>query len=443
MRGYPDVVPHPMVDAVFQALDREGLRWCVLRGEALLERASGDVDLLVPPIDLSRLRHAVGELGFVPVPAWGYGSHRFFMGYDSVRDGWVKLDVVTELAFGPGFALPTGAEAACLERRRRQGRLAVLDDEDAFWALLLHRLLDKGSVPHDSVIRLRELAAAAGTGGPLATRVDASCPPAWSAARLLGLARDGDWEALVAFGPQLTMSWRRHVRAAVWRRASAAVVGRWAGRLLRLRYRRGLGVAVLAPDGAGKSMLVQGLRETFAFPTRTVYMGPYQRLAGRPERALPPGLGLAARVCALWRRWLEGAYHRSRGRLVVFDRYVTDALLPPRWPLGRLGRARRWLVGHCVPAPDLVVVLDAPGAVLHQRKGEQDPGVLEAERRAYRALAQRAQRGVVIDATKPADQVRREATAAVWHAYGQRWGRRRTPRSPWLDRDRETDLTKS
>ncbi|MGH8901927.1 MAG: hypothetical protein ACRDYA_09655 [Egibacteraceae bacterium] len=433
MRGYHEVVPHPVVHAVFQTLDREGLRWCLLRGEAQLEQASGDVDLLVSAVDLPRLWHAVGELGFAPVPAWGYGSHRFFVGYDPVTDGWVKLDVVTELAFGPGFTLPTGAEAACLQRRCRQGHLAVLDDEDAFWALLLHQLLDKGSVAPDSATRLRELAAVTRADGPLATCVDGMCPPGWSAARLLGLARDDDWEALVAFGPQLAASWRRGARVAVWRRASAAIVGCWAGRLLRLCYRRGLGVAVLAPDGAGKSTLVQGLRETFAFPTRIVYMGPYQQLAGRPEQALPPGLGLATRICALWRRWLEGAYHRRRGRLVVFDRYVTDALLPPRRPLGRLGRARRWLIAHCVPEPDLVVVLDAPGTVLHQRKGEQDPGVLEVERRAYRTLAQRAQCGVVIDATQPADQVRRDATAAVWRAYGQRWGKWRTPRFTTAD----------
>jgi len=416
-----------MVAAVFQALDREGLYWCLLRGEAMLEQASGDVDLLIPPADLPRLRRVVGEFGFTPVPAWGYGSHRFFMGYDPATDRWVKLDVVTDLSFGPGFALPTGAEAACLERRQRQGGLAVLDSDDAFWALLLHRLLDKGSMTEDATARLRELAAAARADGPLATRVDAVCPPGWSAPRMLSLARDGEWGALTALGPQLAASWRRRARVAVWRRASAATAGRWAGRLLRLRYRRGLGVAVLAPDGAGKSTLVQGLHETFAFPARARYMGPYQRPAGRPGRALPPGLGLALRLCGLWGRWLEGAYHRSRGRLVIFDRYVTDALLPPRRPLGRLGRARRWVIGRCLPPPGLMIVLDAPGTVLHQRKREQDPGVLEAERQAYRALAQQARRSAVLDATQPADHVRREATAAVWQAYGQRWGRWRAP----------------
>jgi thymidylate kinase len=435
VRGYQEVALHPMVDAVFQALDRERLRWCLLRGEAVLAQASGDVDLLVFPADLQRFRRIVGELGFAPIPAWGYGSHRFFMSYDTTMDAWVKLDVVTDIAFGPGFTLRTAAEVACLERHRRRGRLAVLDDEDAFWALLLHRLLDKGCVTEDSATRLRELAAAARADGPLATVVDAFSPPNWSAVRLLSLARNGEWEALVAFGPQLSASWRRRARTAVWRRWSVNTISRWAGRLLRLHYRRGLSVAVLAPDGAGKSTLVQGLRETFAFPTRTLYMGPYQQRMGRPMRALPPGVGLAARLYVLWGRWLEGTYHRSRGRLVVFDRYVTDALLPSRRALSLLSRARRWLIGHCVPGPDLMIVLDAPGAVLHQRKGEQKPEVLEAERRAYRALVQGAQRGVVIDATQPEDQVRREATAAVWRAYSQRWGRWCTPPCNVAQRD--------
>jgi thymidylate kinase len=424
-----------MVDAVFQALDRANLRWCLLRGEAGRNQASGDIDLLVSPADLHPLRRVIGQLGFAPVPAWGHGSHSFFLGYDRAMDQWVKLDVVTEIAFGAGFALATGAEAACLERRHRKGHVSLLDDEDAFWALLLHRLLDKGSIPQDSATCLRELAMVARGDGPLAAVVDAFSPPDCSAVRLLDLARDGDWEALIAFGPQLAASWRRRGRAAVWRRRSANTAARWAGRLLRLRYRRGLSVAVLAPDGAGKTTLVQGLRDTFAFPTHTIYMGLYQGHAGRSDRSLLRGVSLASRLCTVWTRWLEGAYHRGRGQLVVFDRYVTDALLLSRQPLGAVSRARRWLVAHCVPAPGLMVVLDAPGATLHQRKGEHDVEMLEARRRAYQVLAQEARWGarsrgpygaVVIDATQSANHVRREVTAAVWHLYQQRWGKWRT-----------------
>ena len=110
---------------------------------------------------------------------------------------------------------------------------------------------------------------------------------------------------------------------------------------------------------------------------------------------------------------------------MLFDRYAYDALLPARWPLGPRGRLRRWLLGHACPAPQLIVVLDAPGELLHARAGEHDPAVLEAERRAYLRLARGRARAIVIDATREPDRVRRDVTAAIWAAYRSRWACRR------------------
>jgi thymidylate kinase len=110
---------------------------------------------------------------------------------------------------------------------------------------------------------------------------------------------------------------------------------------------------------------------------------------------------------------------------VLFDRYAYDALLPARWPLGRLGRLRRWLLGHACPAPQLIVVLDAPGELLHARTGEHGPGVLEAERRAYLRLARGRARAIVVDATHEPDRVRRDVTGAIWAAYQSRWAHKR------------------
>jgi hypothetical protein len=410
------------LDAVFDALDHDGVEWCILRGQEDLG-VGGDVDLLVNRTDLPRLRRTVARLGFAPIPAWGCGSHAFFLNYDSSSDAWLKLDVVTEMAFGTGYSLLSRAENACLERRRRQNGMAVLDDDDAFWALLLHRLLDKRAVAPRNAKRLQELADRANTDGPIARVLDRVCPPPWSSARLLSAVRRGEWGSLLAFGPLLETHWRRREAALVGQRRVANAAWRQAGRFLRLRYRLGLGVAVLAPDGAGKSTLVTGLAETFFFPVRTLYMGPYRRTI----RWLPPGLSLVSRIGGLWTGWLWGAFHRVRGRLVVFDRYPYDSLLPARHRPGRIDRVRRGLLGRACPAPNLTILLDAPGEILYARRGEQNPDVLEAERQAYRSLVPRLRDAVLIDATLSADDVRRKAIAAVWNAYFRRWNRWRAP----------------
>src|SRR5215210_4713129 len=105
---------HPTAAAVFEALEQAGVRWCLLRGEGRLEAPPHDVDLLVAPADLARMANAVRPLGFIPVPTWGRGSHRFFVAYLPSFDDWFVLDVVTELAYGPGYAMRTGAAEGCL-----------------------------------------------------------------------------------------------------------------------------------------------------------------------------------------------------------------------------------------------------------------------------------------------------------------------------------------
>jgi thymidylate kinase len=137
---------------------------------------------------------------------------------------------------------------------------------------------------------------------------------------------------------------------------------------------------------------------------------------------------LAGELGAQWARWVQGAYHERRGRLVLFDRYAYDALLPLRFQQRRLSRVRRWLLGHACPPPDLVVLLDAPGEVLFERKGEKTVAVLEAQREAYRALLARPRRAVVVDAARDVEQVRSEVTAVIWREYVRRWnGERSAP----------------
>jgi hypothetical protein len=68
----------------------------------------------------------------------------------------------------------------------------------------------------------------------------------------------------------------------------------------------------------------------------------------------------------------------------------------------------------------VLVVLDAPAEVLLARKGEHDVPALEAQRERYRALAERLG-GVLVDAGRDADTVRRDVTALVWRRWTLRW----------------------
>ena len=414
--------PHPLLGAVFGALEERRVRWCVLRGadELAFDGAHppGDVDLMVHPADLAAFRAATTRLGFAEMPSWGYGSHTFHLAYDAASDTWIKLDVVTEFGFGAGFALLADVAPAVLARCRNVGGVRMPALEDAFWCLLLHKLLDKGRIPDDVHGELQYLAASACLDSPLAWAVDGVATPDIAAERIVALVRRGEWEALDALGPSLALAWERCDRARTLRRKISQRFWRQMGKLLRRVRRQGLTVALLGPDGAGKSSAAAAVRDAFYFPGDIVYMGPAQPRGGG---ALPPGLSFLARVAAQLRRWARARGLQSRGRLVLFDRYAFDALLPPRRPLSRLSRWRRTLLARSCPPPALTVILDAPGELLYARKGEQTPDILEAERRAYLALAARLRCAAIVDASQPPDAVRRAVTAAIWDRWRRRW----------------------
>ncbi|HEY6463528.1 MAG TPA: hypothetical protein VIY73_25345, partial [Polyangiaceae bacterium] len=94
------------VGCAFAALNSADAAWCILRGEECLTRPRNDIDLLVAPTDLSAAAEALAQAGFAPLPL--RSSHRLFAGYDPVDESWVKLDVVTEFAYGrpPTFRVP-------------------------------------------------------------------------------------------------------------------------------------------------------------------------------------------------------------------------------------------------------------------------------------------------------------------------------------------------
>jgi thymidylate kinase len=188
-----------------------------------------------------------------------------------------------------------------------------------------------------------------------------------------------------------------------------------------MRTRRGIAVGVIGPDGAGKTTLVNGLRDALPFPTRILYMGLTGGRLPRADALRVPGVVLAARLAILWLRWAVGLYHRARGRVVLFDRYTFDGTVPSGRRQRMLARASRRLQARACPQPDLVLLLDASGDTMHARKGEYEPERLEEWRAAYGRLGGRLARLEVLDAEQPVDAVRRDALAAIWRCYAERW----------------------
>lgn len=108
---------------------------------------------------------------------------------------------------------------------------------------------------------------------------------------------------------------------------------------------------------------------------------------------------------------------RLRGRALVAERYIPDTLADltekfgdPAYPDRLGGRLLRWLT----PRPDLIILLDLPGEVAHARKPDDfDAKVLEARRQVYLRTLGAFPQAVVIDATRPLDELQDEIVDRV------------------------------
>jgi thymidylate kinase len=188
-----------------------------------------------------------------------------------------------------------------------------------------------------------------------------------------------------------------------------------------------LRIAILGPDGAGKSCVVRALigklgdgrhivrmrhlkpRLVSLQPGKpaTIVVDPH----GKPQRSAL--ISLAKILTWLMEEWFANLFHDRMDELLICDRYYHDLLIDPlRYRYGGPAWAAR-LIGNLMPQPDLWVLLDAPVDVLQARKQEVPPEETLRQRKAYRAFVQGQKSAVIVDADRSLDQVIADVECAI------------------------------
>jgi thymidylate kinase len=294
-----------------------------------------------------------------------------------------------------------------------------LDPNDEFWYLLLHELLKRGDVVEHRRQRIDSLSRASDLTSPVAAEIERVSPG--SATRLRDAVLDRKCEQLRSIGEDIRQGWcgSRPVRVGVVTAFSRL------NQLLPAPTAGGISVAILGPDGAGKTTLAASLRRTIPMPSSYVYLGVWRD--SRFENILRhiTGSRLALRLATLLGKsaWIQ--LQRHLGKLVLLDRYTSDAALPAS-AVDWKGCISSTLVQKTCAEPDLVVVLDAPAETMFARKGEQSIAKLQASREMNLAMLETFRDVVVVDAAQPPEDVRREVTIHISdHWVGKALRRRR------------------
>ena len=236
-------------------------------------------------------------------------------------------------------------------------------------------------------------------------------------------------------------------------------------------------VALIGPDGAGKSTIGRKLQEISPLPIKYVYMGvnlessnlvlPTTRLllevkrarGQRPDITVPrdvyfqsqtrkkftkrvaEGAKAALRMVNLmaeeWFRQLVVWIYMLRGFHVLFDRhfyfdyYDHDiANTDPKRPLS--SRLHGFMLQKLYPKPDFVIFLDAPSEVLFARKPERTIDILESKRQEYVRLHEVMKDFAVVDVSQPVDTVVRQVCELIVNFQRKKDGLRR--QNQWSSR---------
>ena len=208
-------------------------------------------------------------------------------------------------------------------------------------------------------------------------------------------------------------------------------------------------VALIGPDGSGKSAVAQALLECSPLPLKYIYMGvsiessnvalPTSRLIHkwkvykhkkalqRSNQDIPAAVnfhgiehrgdtrGKLGGLVRLFRRVSEEVYrqlvswlYQIRGNVVLYDRhFLFDSCpLPTDTSKHRFtDAAHHWFLRNLYPRPGLAIFLDAPAELMYARKQEVPIEYLDRERTKLLQKSCYAKKFIAVDSAKPLKEV--------------------------------------
>lgn len=441
---------------LFAALERRGVRFCILRGfEELPHRVEHDLDMVVAPGDIDAFELALAgyardqELTLLSRVEHLLCTHYRLVDAGLRPDRWLQVDAHSRGEGWRGVLYLSAEEIVAAAVPHGDFRIARPSHEAA--TRLFTSLLAGGTLKRKHLPRIGELVAedgsdfrdllARGFGRRFAdlviAAIDAGEPERIEAA--VGMGRRALLFSGLTRDPFGT---------------AARMIGFVAREFGAMSTRPGAFVCFVGPDGVGKTSLANALagtcrwafsREIRYFHGRPPLLGGLATSPATPGAAVPKDAGGAARgggvhpgagtgrLRRLVRRLLSplrivksliqyGAGYAlrvypamARECLVMGDRYYYEYFLNPGIMKYGGSEGALWAALRLIPEPDIVYVLTGDPKAVHARKPELPVADIARQNRVVGEIGSRLRgpRVVPLDADQPAERVAEAAASAL------------------------------
>lgn len=433
--------------AVFDALNNNGVRWMVLRNYEGLPytNRSKDIDLALPKSELHRTRSLASQVlrehGFDRVfnVSFQYADCNTYFFCDEGGVQSLKLD------FLDGFVW-RGARIVDFDtvyaKRVPYENFFVPDQFDDGYMLWIKPLLTGGIVKERYVQDIVQCIQNHPINFQSMLQQNFGSRLGFEVWQLL---EKRDLYGTIAYqGRMRRAAWLKAVLSSPWGTLGGMVGHVWYE--LRRRSKRNPGslLAVVGPDGVGKTTFIALFRRELARilvkeedAIVLEHFRPHllpnikQLLSGaeynpateefdRPHRAQQAGVPSSlVRIFYYWLDYVAGYFLRirrqcARENVYLFDRYFYDFVVDQRRSRLGLPLWLRQLFLRLTPQPDLVYFLDCDADIVYARKQELSHGEISRQLASYRELAaDNPNRFVCLDASQPPEISCRKAISTL------------------------------
>jgi thymidylate kinase len=424
---------------LFRLLDEFGVRYCVLHSwEKLPDELPNDLDLAILNEDKSKLLPVFDGLrakGYFPIQALNHSVNGNFFAFFWTEASGAKMaavDIVSEHRRG-GMSLASDVEM--VTSRQRRGAFWTASSQVEF-AYLLAKKAFKRKASDNQLRRLKFLATQLGPAE--ADRLAATFLSRDASKQAVQSCIDGSTPEFLKDGREKL--WRTSLTRRPWKLIPYLGTETW--RLVRRWFQpTGITVAIIGPDGVGKSTIIAGLVETLdiAFWRRhRLFHWRPSVIAPRPDRGpVPDPHGEPVRGPLASMMYLSGFFLDyyagyllvirrllAKSNFIIFDRYFHDVLVDPqRYRYG----GPKWfaeILSRLVPQPDLVILLDVDPETILGRKSELPREEIERQRKAYHTLQFRDAKVAFLHTNISVHESVSEAAAAVAECMTRRFDER-------------------